>query len=214
MLVRLDAWTDFTCPFCFLASLTLDRLRQENQVDLRWRSYLLRSSNPEPLHPDTRLLIQKEHARVTEIARTQHGVAVRPGPIGINTRPAHLATKFASMRDLGDQFHFAAMKAYWLESRALDDKQVLQDIAEQVGLDRTAVLDALDDRSVAALVDADLMQASNREITGVPAVVFNGKYILAGAQPYIVFKRLLDQVREQAREAEARHAQRRAQAGD
>ena len=45
-------------------------------------------------------------------------------------------------------------------------------------------------------------------------MVFNGKYILAGAQPYAVFKRLLDQVREQAREAEYRHSQRRAQAGD
>jgi predicted DsbA family dithiol-disulfide isomerase len=58
------------------------------------------------------------------------------------------------------------------------------------------------------------MQAANREITGVPAVVFAGKYILAGSQPYAVFKRLLDQVRDQAREAEFRHSQRRAQAGD
>ena len=212
MLVRLDAWTDFTCPFCFLATLTLDRLHQDAQVDLHWRSYQLRSSSPMPA--DMRTMIEKEHVRVVEIARTQHGLALRPGPIGISTRPAHIATKFAGSRQRAHQFHLAAMNAYWLQARSLEDTQVLQDIAEQVGLDRVTLLEALEDRSFAALVDADLMQATNREISGVPAVVFNGKYILAGAQPYAVFKRLLDQVCEQAREAEFRHSHRRAQAGD
>jgi predicted DsbA family dithiol-disulfide isomerase len=213
MPVRLDAWTDFTCPFCFLATLTLDRLHQENQIDLHWRAYLLQPAAG-PMSPDRHTLIEKEHVRVTEIARTQHGIALHPGPIGISTRAAHLATKFADSHHKGDRFHLAAMKAYWLESRSLEDKQVLQDVAQQVGLDGPALLGAFEDRSLAAQVDADLMQAANREITGVPAVVFNGKYILAGAQPYAVFKRLLEQVREQAHQAEIRHAQRHAQAGD
>ncbi len=214
MLVRLDAWTDFTCPFCFLATLTLDRLQQENQVDLHWRSYQLRSSNASPMPAEMHTMIQKEHVRVTELARTQNALTLHPGPIGIDTRAAHLANKFADAHHRGNQFHLAAMQAYWLHARSLEDTGVLQEIAEQVGLDRTALLEALTDRSFAALVDADLMQAATREITGVPAVVFNGKYILAGAQPYGVFKRLLDQVREQARETEFRHSQRRAQAGD
>jgi predicted DsbA family dithiol-disulfide isomerase len=214
MLVRLDAWTDFTCPFCFLATLTLDKLQHETQVELHWRAYQLRSPGAGPMPADTHAIVEKEHVRVTEIARAQYGVELRPGPIGISTRPAHIANKFADSQHKGDQFHLAAMKAYWLEARSLADKQVLQDIAQQVGLDRGGVLEALENRSLAAFVDADLMQASTREISGVPAVVFDGKYILAGAQPYGVFKRLLDQVREQARQAEFRHAQRRAQAGD
>jgi predicted DsbA family dithiol-disulfide isomerase len=214
MLVRLDAWTDFTCPFCFLATLTLDRLHQETQVELHWRSYQLRPTSAGPMPAEMRTMIEKEHVRVVEIARTQHGLALRPGPIGISTRAAHIATKFAGSRHKENQFHLAAMKAYWLEGRSLEDEQILQDIAEQVGLDPDGFLEALENRSFAALVDADLMQATNREISGVPAVVFNGKYILAGAQPYAVFKRLLDQVREQAREAEFRHSHRRAQAAD
>jgi predicted DsbA family dithiol-disulfide isomerase len=219
MLVRLDAWTDFTCPYCFLATLTLDRLHQENQVDLHWRAYQLRPTNSQAMPPDVRSMIEKEHARVTEIARAQYGLVLRPGPIGISTRAAHIANKFADSQHKGNQFHLAAMKAYWLEGRSLEgrsfeDKQILQDIAEQVGLDRADLLEALENPSFAAAVDTDIMQAKSREITGVPAVVFAGKYILAGAQPYAVFKRLLDQVREQAREAEYRHSQRRAQAGD
>jgi predicted DsbA family dithiol-disulfide isomerase len=214
MSVRLDAWTDFTCPFCFLATLTLDRLHQENQVDLHWRAYQLRPPSASAIPLDVRTAIEKEHVRLAEVARAQHGITVHPGPIGIPTRDAHLATKFAASQNKENEFHLAAMKAYWLESRSLADKQVLQDIAGEVGLDRAQLLQALDDRSFAAQLDADLMQAANREITGVPAVVFAGKYILAGAQPYAVFKRLLDQVRDQAREAEFRHSQRRAQAGD
>ncbi len=49
MIVRLDAWTDFTCPFCFLATLTLDRIHQETQVELHWRAYQLRPSGAGPL---------------------------------------------------------------------------------------------------------------------------------------------------------------------
>lgn len=213
MLIRVDAWTDFTCPFCFLATLTLDRLEQETHVEIRWRSYQLRPKG-QSVSSESRSMIEKEHVRLAENARTQYGLTVHPGPIGISTRDAHLVGKLADSQGKGSQFHLAAMKAYWLEGQSLEGKQVLQNIGEQVGLDRNAVLEALSDRTFAALVDADLMQASNREIQGVPAVVFAGKYILAGAQPYTVFKRVLDQVREQARVAEDRHAQRRAQAGD
>ena len=197
----------------FLATLTLDRLHHDAPCELHWRAYQLHRGGG-ALPAETRTAIEKEHVRLAEIVRSQHGLSLRPGPIGINTRAAHTATKFAASQNKEDQFHLAAMKAYWLEACSLDDEQVLLDLAAQVGLDPAALLPALEDRSFAALVDADLMQASNREITGVPAVVFIGKYILAGAQPYAVFKRLLDQVREQAREAEFRHAQRRAQAGD
>ena len=121
MLVRLDAWTDFTCPFCFLATLTLDRLYQENQVDLHWRAYQLRPS-AEPMIAVMRTAIEKEHVRVGEIARAQYGLLLRPGPIGIGTRDAHIATKFAESHDRGNQFHLAAMKAYWLEGRSLEGK--------------------------------------------------------------------------------------------
>jgi len=213
MTVRLDAWTDYTCPFCFLATLSLERLQQDTQAELHWRAFLLRPAQA-PLAPEVHAMVEKEHVRVKELARSQHGLALNPGPIGIGTREAHLVTKYAASHYRGNEFHFAAMKAYWLEGRSLEDQSVLQDIAEQVGLNREGVLEALENRSLAAAVDADRMQAANREISGVPAVVFNSKYILAGAQPYAVFKRLHDQVRDQAREAELRHTQRRAQAGD
>ena len=214
MTVRLDAWTDYTCPFCFLATLALERLQQDTQAELHWRAFLLRPSAAEPMLPEARSAVEKEHARVIEIARSQHGLKLHPGPIGINTREAHVAAKYAASHHRGNEFHFAAMKAYWLEGRSLQDREVLGNLAEQVGLQGDGLLQVLEDRSFIAAVDADRMQAVSREISGVPAVVFNGKYILAGAQPYPVFKRLHDQVRDQAREAALRHAERRAQAGD
>ena len=214
MPVRLDAWIDFTCPFCFLATLTLERLHQETPVELRWRSYQLRRTGAAPLSPEARSVIEKECVRAAEIARSQHGITLRPGPIGISTRAAHIAAKFAGSYRKADQFHFAAMKAYWLEGRSLEDQKVLQEIAEQVELDRAGLLRSLDDPSFVSAVDADLAQAASREISGVPAVIFDGKYIVAGAQPYSAFKKVLEQVRAQAREAEFRYAQRHAQAGD
>ena len=97
MLVRLDAWTDFTCPFCFLATLTLDRLHHDAQCELHWRAYQLHRGGG-PLPAETRTAIEKEHVRLAEIVRSQHGLTLRPGPIGINTRAAHTATRVTSTR--------------------------------------------------------------------------------------------------------------------
>jgi|GEM_PF-3349542 len=40
--VRIDAWTDFVCPFCFLVTCTLEKLQKEGDLVIHWHAFLLR----------------------------------------------------------------------------------------------------------------------------------------------------------------------------
>jgi len=45
---RIDVWSDYVCPFCYLAEPTLQRIEQEfaDAVEVVWRAFELR---PEPV---------------------------------------------------------------------------------------------------------------------------------------------------------------------
>ena len=42
--IRITVWSDYVCPFCYLAEPLLERIRQEygEAVDLEWRAFELR----------------------------------------------------------------------------------------------------------------------------------------------------------------------------
>jgi predicted DsbA family dithiol-disulfide isomerase len=87
------------------------------------------------------------------------------------------------------------MRAYWLEAQSIEDREVLAQIAIASGLDRNAFLAALTDPALEQEVLNDIAWAHNNGISGVPALVFQEKYLVSGAQPYDVLTRVVDQIR-------------------
>ncbi len=61
-------------------------------------------------------------------------------------------------------------------------RDVLLDVAEEQGLDRAAAAEALDDERIAATVRAEERLAWDNNVTGVPAMVLDGKFMVPGAQ--------------------------------
>ena len=45
--VRIDVWSDYVCPFCYLAEPTLKRIEQEfgSKVQVAWRAFELRRTS-------------------------------------------------------------------------------------------------------------------------------------------------------------------------
>lgn len=83
-------------------------------------------------------------------------------------------------------------QAYFTDGLNVADHQVLADLATGVGLDRDATLAALASGRFADAVDADVEQARQMGISGVPFFVFAGKYAVSGAQPVEVFGQALE----------------------
>lgn len=135
-------------------------------------------------------------------ARDEYGLEINPGPFGINSRPALIGEKYAEQHGLGKAFHDAVIEAYWSQGQNLEDKSLLADMAEAVGLERDAFLAGLETPEYEETMLQDVAQAHAYGLTAVPALVFDDKYLVVGAQPYAVLKRVIQQCEQERANAD------------
>lgn len=162
---------------------------------VRWRSFELRPKGAPPISPEYRERILAARPRFEAMAREQYGVEINVGPFGVDSRPALIGAKYAEEMGVGEAYHDAVFRAYWQEGQSIEDVAVLTGIAERVGLARELFLAALAGEGVwETAVTADIEQAYQYGLSGVPALVFANKYLVSGAQPYEVLVQVADQV--------------------
>ena len=192
--VQIDVWSDFVCPWCTHAFFSLEKLKQTHDVQIRWRSYELRPAGSPPISPEYLKRIEQGQPMLRARMKDDHGIELHSGPFGINSRPALILDKYAEAQGKGEDFHNATQAAYWLEGQDISDPQVLKALMTKAGLD-SAQLDAvLSDQKYEAEVDEDIELAREYGLNGVPALVFNNKYLISGAQPYESLAKAVEQI--------------------
>src|SRR5665647_2545340 len=92
------------------------------------------------------------------------------------------------------------LSAYFVEGKHVGRVEDLADLAQDVGLDRAAALEALTSNRYLVDVKADVAQAEAYGISGVPFYVIEGKYGVSGAQDPETFKNVLEQARDERQE--------------
>ena len=128
------------------------------------------------------------------MARERYGLEINAGPFGIDSRPALVGAKFAEAQGVGEAFHDAVFRAYWQEAKNIEDREVLAELATAVGMNRDQFVAALDDPECQQWMLADVQQAFQYGLSGVPALVFNSKYLVSGAQPYELLAQVAEKV--------------------
>jgi predicted DsbA family dithiol-disulfide isomerase len=179
----------------------LDRLQREEPITISWRSFELRPQGSPPMPPEYRARIEAARPQLYAMARNQYGLELNVGPFGIDSRPALVGAKFAEAEGRGEAYHRAVFGAYWQGAADIGDRDTLAQVAEESGLERAAFLAALHDPAHVLAVDADIAQAGAYGLSGVPALVFAGKYLVVGAQPFATLKQAVTQVRAELGEA-------------
>ena len=144
--------------------------------------------------PEYRARIEAGRPKLEAMARERYGLELNVGPFGINSRPALVGAKFAEAQGVGEAYHDAMFRAYWQDAKNIEDVDVLAEVATAVNLNRDEFLAALDDPQYQNAMLADVQQAFQYGLSGVPAMVYNNKYLVTGAQPY----ELLVEVAEKA----------------
>ncbi len=172
----------------------MEKLKSTFDVDVHWRSYQLRPPGSPPISPEYRARIAQADARLNQIARDSYGLKLNRGPFGIESRPSLIGEKYAEAQGKGEAYHEVVQDAYWQEARAIDDIGVLKELATSVGLDPAEFEAALKNPEYEAAVQADIQQAYEFGLSGVPALIFENKYLVSGAQPFDVLQRVVQQI--------------------
>ncbi len=147
--------------------------------------------------PEYRKRIEASRPVFNKRAKEQYGLEINQGPFGINSRPALVAEKYAESQGKGEVFHKAVMDAYWQQARSIEGTGVLKEIAENVGLDTENFEAILTDPIYDAEVSAGVELTREYRLDGVPALVFADKYLVVGAQPYDMLKRVVEKILEE-----------------
>ena len=105
------------------------------------------------------------------------GLVMRRPPVAPNTSLAHQATAYAKEKGLDNEFHHAAAKLYWETGVNLGEMAVLQQVAQEVGLDWGELEGRLQSGHYLPQVTTDFDDAKAQDVGVVPTYIVNGEYL-------------------------------------
>ena len=175
-------YSDFVCPFCFLEIAALERLRDEQGVELDYRAFELRPEPVPTLDPAGEYLTTVWANSVYPLA-ARLGVEIKLPPVQPRSRLAFEGAEFA--RDAGklDAYTRAVHEAFFQRGLDIGRDDVLLGVAAGVGVDPGAFGAAqADHRFLPRVLDQE-REAHELGIHSVPSVVL-GDYVIPGCVPF------------------------------
>ena len=210
--LRIDIVSDVVCPWCIIGLKQVEKaltlVGQDIAAETYWHPFEL-NPNMVPEGEDTAEHIARIYGSTPEQSRANRsrlsdignsvGFAFNYGE-GMriyNTFNAHkLLTIFGSERGWRAQtaLKMALFTAYFQDRRDVSDIDVLCDIAETQGMDRDVALAWINDAALTTSVRAEMAHWIDQNITGVPAIIFDQKYMVPGAQSAETFADVINKV--------------------
>jgi predicted DsbA family dithiol-disulfide isomerase len=188
----IEVFSDFVCPFCYLAEQPLADAVEGTDVQIIWQPFELRPEPTPTLRPEGDYL-QSTWQQVVYPMAERMGVPivlprVSPQPY---SRLAFEGFAYAAERDLGQRYTEQVFRAFFVQQRDIGRPEVLTDVAARLGLDADDFRAALDNGRYAAAHQRALRRAHGLEITVVPTILANGRR-LEGVPSAQALHQLLD----------------------
>lgn len=196
---------DFVCPWCYLGVKRLSFLlarRQDLDVELSWRPFLLNPDMPRSGMPRADYMIRKFgaedrarrlYASIADLGAVEgiefNFAAIRRTPSSVD---AHRLVREGAKYGVADQLVRRIFAAHFVDGLDIGSHAVLAGLAAQLGLDVGEIADFLASGEGTEAVHAENLHAHRLGINGVPCFVIDGEHAIAGAQETEVLERLLD----------------------
>lgn len=207
--LRIDIVSDVVCPWCIIGYRQLaEALKQTNtEHEIHWHPFELNSNMPSAgqnlrEHIMEKYGSSKEESDASRLRMTQAGNEVgfefnfNDDTRMHNTFNLHQLLYWAGqqgqkpMHDLKQ----ALFSAHFTHGRNISDNTVLADIAAEVGLNREEALAVLEDQRFAKEVRAEERHWQQQGIQSVPAMIFNERHLVSGAQGVDNYVNILQQL--------------------
>ena len=206
--VEVEIWSDPVCPWCYIGKRRFEaavaELADEIDVHVVFKPFQLDpTASPGKAGPVLDAYAKKFGGPERAQAIIDHVTAVA-ADIGIlfrmdralraNTLLAHRLLWLAQASDNQVALKERLLQAYFIDGLDIGDPEVLATCAADIGLDHDRVLAFLDSDDGVAEVRNELRAAADLEITAVPTFVFDGRWMVPGAQEPDTFAQVLRRV--------------------
>lgn len=205
--LQIEIWSDVVCPFCYIGKRKLESalrdLDPKTEIRLEWRSFLLDES---VISDSTKSiyehLAERKGWTIEEAKRISLQVAEMAGQEGLiynfdhvrvaNSQKAHQLIQLAKSKGKGAEAEELLFEAYFTKGLQIDQKNTLQQIGQQLGIQAAEIEDWIGSEKAQLLVKQDIQAANELGINAVPYFIFNRKVAVSGAQHLSVFKTAIE----------------------
>ena len=157
---------NFRSPYCYIASKTLFRIYDDYHAKLVWRPLGGWSGRSSPERAKVKVpLTRQDVRRITG----KMGIPMSPPPITTDPTKAGAASLLAEQRGLLRPWIVEVMRAEWAGGLDIGDEQVLLEVGDKVGLDKSELLAAFTDEAKLAQLDRNWEEAQEFGLIGVPS---------------------------------------------
>ncbi|MDQ2050726.1 DsbA family oxidoreductase [Natronolimnohabitans sp. A-GB9] len=200
---RLSLYADYVCPFCYLGTRSLGQYRKTRDAPLEvdWQPFDLRSDKRNPdgsIDHDAddgkdEQYFDRARQNVRRLRAEYDVEMAQELAIEVDSLPAQQASWYVK----GEYparwaaFDEAIYDALWQDGRDIGERDVLTDLADDVGLPVGEIRSAIDDDGLRTELEDRFTMAQRRGITGVPTFVA-GDRVARGAVPPAKLERLLE----------------------
>ncbi|WP_233244179.1 DsbA family oxidoreductase [Brumimicrobium oceani] len=205
--MKVEIWSDVMCPFCYIGKrnfeTALAQFADKEYIDVVWKSFQLDSSIPEVAKESYAeyLVINKGMAK-EQVKGMLDNVTASAKQVGleynfdksvmVNSLNAHKLLQFAKAKGLGSEAEEVLFRAFFTDGENIADQATLVALGKEIGLEKSEVQTALSDKKYEDLVKADIQEARQVGVQGVPFFVMDRKYAVSGAQPAQAFTQNLE----------------------
>lgn len=207
-LTKLDIMSDPICPWCFIGKTLLDRALEaegDHPFAVEWHPFQLNPDMP-TAGMDRREYLETKFGGKDQAIKVYSQIAQHAEDNGIemdlgaikrtpNTLDAHRLIHWAGIEGKQNAIVDALFKAYFQEGRDIGDREVLADLADNIGMDAAVVLRLFATDS--DLEDIKSRDAAAREmgINSVPTFIVGGRHAVPGAQPPDLWRKVIADIR-------------------
>ena len=210
--MKIEIWSDIMCPFCYIGKRRFEEalatFEGKNDVEIEWKSFLLSPElKTDPNKNIHEYLAEHKNISLEEAKGLNDYVTNMAAQVGLtynfdkaipaNSFNAHRFLHFAKKHGKQNEAEERLFKAYFTEGKNIDDAQTLLLLAIELELDANKLADAMNNGEFTNDVIADINEAQQLGVRGVPFFVFNRKYAISGAQESEAFTQTLEKAFEE-----------------
>ncbi|CEH30810.1 hypothetical protein AM501_16110 [Aneurinibacillus migulanus] len=195
MTIKIKAYSDFICPFCFLGKGPLDEIVKEKDVEVEWMPFELRPSPYSKIDPWQEPEKLSSWDSFILPAAKKLGIEMRLPRISPHpyTHLAFEGYQFAKEHGKGNEYHHRVFAAFFQEEQNIEDIEVLTKLADEVGLSKDAFKEALVSRKYREVHQEALRHAyEEAQIMAVPTFVI-GEEVIQGLTSKERLAQVIDQ---------------------
>lgn len=174
-MIQIQIWGDFECPYSYLQTVALAKLKERYQdgIEIIWRAIEL-TPTIGTMPPTETYLKKLQQAAAEPIVQEQQLVLNAPTFLTY-TWLAQESVCFANKHGKSLQLALAIFKAVFSQGGNISNEDEIIALAEQVGIEPSALREAFDDGVATKQVIADEEEFKANGFQGVPAMLIGEK---------------------------------------